>query len=314
VDELVATFGAELGVPRVEKALLEYLSDVDYYERSHDDYYYPSHRSSYFQIPVNREIYFTADDIDNLDSAYPDEIRAAWIKANDARYHMLSDMGFSPTDLIKMAKEGGGFEASLDPTESYSYTPKWEYIVEAVTEELNEEMPDIPPSNDPRSYEERKLYTFKDGAYWVELITDELPGEGEALHHCIGDPDEGYPRAVHNKEVRVYSLRTASGRPKITAAFTMGQDRQGGDWKEIRIRDIKGAGNRQIGWAKSSEGKGKVKWMEIQKVGKLLELLGFDPEEFAPDAGMTAAHDAMREMGGEAAKLTQNPRRRRRKL
>jgi len=300
IEDLINKYGPILGVPRVERALLYYLDDADYYDKSHDDYYYPS-RSGYFQIPIDRDFYIGSGDIRGLNDAYPDEIVAALVEIENIRPYMVEELGLTLEILLGIRNEGNDFLTAPATTESYAFTPQWETIVERIEDELNDEMPDEPlKTSDRRTYEERKIYTFKDGAYWVELTTEDLPDETLALGHCVGNLEHGYPQAVQSGEVVIYSLRTTSGRSKLTAAFEL--DDEGDAYK---IRDLKGKANRLAGWAGGSEGKdrGKVKWMEVQKVGKLLELLGLSTDQPALDA----AHKAMEELGGEAAKWTQNP-------
>ena len=165
--------------------------------------------------------------------------------------------------------------------------------MEGVQEELNEELPDEPlKSDDTRSYEQRKAYTFEDGAYWVELTTEELPDEGQQLGHCIGDLEHGYPQSIAEGSHRVYSLRTPSGRSKLTIAIgPMGH-----------VKDMRGKGNRLAGWG-GSVGEGKVKWMEVQKVGKLLEILH---ATWPSDIDMQRTLEAVKEAVGGPV-FTQNP-------
>jgi hypothetical protein len=291
IEDLINKYGPLLGVPRVEKALLEYLEDVDYYNREYESYYYPS-RSGYFQIPISRDFYIgDVLDIDDLDEAYPDEIAAALAKAEDMRPG-IDEIGLTVEQLLDV-KAGSDFQADLEPTESVSYTPKWEAIVDGIEEELIDELDDQPiPTTDTRSYEERKIYTFNDGAYWVELTTLDLPEEGSKLGHCIGDLEHGHPQKVAAGTHRVFSLRTSSGRPKLTIEIgPMGH-----------VKDLRGKGNRLAGWS-GSVGEGRVKWMEVQKVGKLLEILNVPwPDTLDMRKTLEAVKEAV---GGPV--FTQNP-------
>jgi hypothetical protein len=291
IGDLINKYGPILGVPRVERALLSYLDDADEYEKSYDDYYYPS-RAGYFQIGASRNFYFGPGDIEGLENAYPDEIRSALIAVDDMRPGMVGDLGLSVKLLLEV-RAGGEYQADLDPTSSYGFTPKWDYIVESIEEELNEEMPDVPiPTNDRRTYEERKIYTFEDGAYWVELTTEELPEEGRALGHCIGDLEHGHPQGVADGTYKVYSLRTASGRSKLTVEIgPLGH-----------VRDVRGKGNRLVGWS-GSVGEGKVKWMEVQKFGKLLDILN---ARWPLDEDFRKTLEAVKEVVGGPV-FTQNP-------
>jgi hypothetical protein len=306
IETLYYTYVPMVPKRRVQEVLLEHLRDPDYYEKDQED----AQSSSYdypFKISIPREFYIGKYDIDGLENAYPDEIRAALDKLDlHERNYVLGEAEFDEEALMKLKNsEYGEFTASLDPSYALVFTPKWEDIIEWVEDELKEEMPDKPlPSDDPRSYSERKIYTFEDGAYWVELTTEDLPGESEALGHCVGQLEHGYPQAVRDKELKIFSLRTPGGRSKLTAAFFIDED-----GAVTGVREISGTGNRRPGWAAGKTGEGKVKWMEVQKVGKLLELLGIDPGD--PDSAggsLLSAHMAMTKLEDpKARKLTQNP-------
>jgi hypothetical protein len=263
IDDLMSTYASILGEDRVKRALLYYLDDADYYDREHEDSCYPS-RAGYFQIGIQRDFYISdSTDIESLDDAFTDEIKAALDRAEEERPYVLEETGLTLEILLDIKAGSSDFQAELECTESWAYTPQWESIVESIQEELNDELPDEPlKSDDKRSYEKRKAYTFEDGAYWVELTTEELPTEGQRLGHCIGDLEHGYPQSVAEGSHRVYSLRTPSGRSKLTIAVG----------PTGHVKDLRGKGNRIAGWG-GKVGEGKVKWMEVQKVGKLLEIL-----------------------------------------
>ncbi|MDX1421503.1 MAG: PcfJ domain-containing protein [Kiloniellales bacterium] len=126
---------------------------------------------------------------------------------------------------------------------------------------------------DPRSYEERKAATYRDGFYIVELTSPELRKEGEELGHCVSDPSMGYMRAIADGEARIYSLRTGKDRSKFTIEVQLEDD------KPYAVVQVKGKANRVPGWGREP-GEGKFK---IQEVSMLLDFienkLGLDPED-----------------------------------
>jgi hypothetical protein len=306
IDELYQTYGGVIPKDRIQEALLEHLTDADYYDQETED---ANASGAYpFKINIEREFFITVDDIDGLEGAYPDEIGAAISKLEEGEYsYVMGEAGIDAKMLIKLKGEKyGELRISLDPSYALVFTPKWEQIKTWVDEMLSEEMPDEAlPTNDKRSLSERKIYTFEDGAYWVELTTEDLPEESETLGHCVGQFEHGYPQAVQREEMKIFSLRTPGGRSKLTAAFNLDSE---GDVESVD--EISGKGNRRPGWAAGKTGDGKVKWMEVQKVGKLLELMGFSEDGMRDLPALRTAHDAMHalyEETGKVVPLTQNP-------
>lgn len=291
IQDLMDMYADILGVSRVEEALMDRLSDADHYRKEHVDVY--SSNNSPFVIGIGRNFYLDGpDDINSLYSAYPDEIQAALDRVEQERPWLFEEVGLN-LDVLLDLKSGTtwGFNVDLDPTYSYVYTPDWDTIREQVEDELVGELPDEPlESDDERTYEERKIYTFEDGAYWVELTTEELPEESVNLGHCVGQLAHGYPQMVRDGEVRVFSLRIPSGRSKLTIAIN----------SLNMVKDLRGKGNRIAGWG-GKLGEGRVKWMEIQKVGKLLEILNvpWPPE-------MRSTLEAVKNVVGGPV-FTQNP-------
>jgi hypothetical protein len=129
------------------------------------------------------------------------------------------------------------------------------------------------------------------------LIPEDLPKEGEELGFCLGDASHGYGNQLKSGRSTFYSLRTPGGRPKLTIEINS----TGEPW---RVTSIHGKGNRLPGWG-GQIGEGKVKWMEVQKVGKVLELLSIDPAGEGAGGWLGEAHKAMGKLGITA--LTQNP-------
>lgn len=178
-------------------------------------------------------------------------------------------------------------------------------IEESLNDALNERAGEanteqFESDGEPEPEEDRILYTFKDGAYVIRLIPEDLVPVGEELSQCIRDPSYGYGAKIKNGTHALYVIRTKADRSKITIEVKL--DRDG---TPIEVEQIHGKGNRLPGWATGGAGEGKVKWMEVQKVGKVLELLGLSPTSEEAGEYLGAAHRAMQELGIEA--LTQNP-------
>ena len=256
------------------------------------------------EIPKSIEVDSYA--LEDLEAATQEELNEAFESANRA---YPESEGFEDTltkgVISKLPASGRSFD--VEPSYIAILKPDWETIEENIMEELAELAHESEGEDqfysvgEPEPEEDRILYTFKDGAYVLRMIPEDLRECGEELGQCIKDPEYNYSAKLNKGEIALYSIRTAEGRPKIT--IEIGLDDDG---NPVRVGDILGKGNRVVGWG-GTPGEGKVKWMETQKVGKVLELLGFDPEI----RSLKGAQEAMRKLDPEM-KLTQNPRRRRR--
>jgi hypothetical protein len=193
---------------------------------------------------------------------------------------------------------------NLEPRYAIYFRPNLG-IEEPLNDALNERAGDVTTEQfesdgEPLPEEDRILYTFKDGAYAIRLIPEDLEPVGEELSQCIRDPSYGFGTKIKRGTHALYLIRTKAGRPKITIEVKL--DRDG---NPVEVEQIHGKGNRMPGWRTGFHGEGKVKWMEVQKVGKVLELLGLSPTSEEAGEYLGAAHRAMQELGIEA--LTQNP-------
>lgn len=69
---------------------------------------------------------------------------------------------------------------------------------------------------EPSPETDNKVYEFKDGFYIAQLEPEDLRWEGAKLGICVGRKDMGYYEAVKNGRMAIFSLRTPSGKPKLT--------------------------------------------------------------------------------------------------
>ncbi len=128
--------------------------------------------------------------------------------------------------------------------------------------------------------DDNKVYTFRDGFYVAELPASALRQEGRELGICVGS--HGYPEKVRSGRTKIFSLRTAAGRPK----FTIEADMMHGMSDPVAIRQVKGKGNRLPGF--DAGGGGTFKADEVAKLAEFIRSLGIDP------AGVNDMKPAMR--------------------
>jgi hypothetical protein len=259
-------------------------------------------------VPIPREIRLSRFDIQYLLDVPQDELDAAFEKAN--RDYPVNE-GFEDTltaeAISRMSTaDDAGVSFEVEPSHVAIFTPDWETIIEKVREELDEitseDENQFYSDDEPEPEEDRILYTWKDGSYVVRMIPEDLVPTGEQLSQCLRDPEYGYGYKIKNNTHALYSIKTKAGRPRITIEVELDSD-----GNPISVEQIYGKGNRFVGWGKGTPGEGKVKYMEVQQVGKVLELLGFDDfndADIRKYLGM--AHDTMREMDPEMP-FTRNP-------
>lgn len=213
--------------------------------------------------------------------------------------------------LSKLSGARESFYDRLDPSHAVYFKPDQDRIEQEIEEPLlaiaRADESQFEPEGEEESEEERTLYTFLDGAYVVRLTPEELPKMGDELGFCLGDAEHGYGQKLKKGESAFYAIKTPSGRPKIVIEIALAKINS----EPFEVKQIYGKGNRIPGWDLGKIGQGKVKWMEVQKVGKVLELLGFDPTNEEASEYLGSAHRAMHAMDPNMA-LTQNPKRRRR--
>jgi hypothetical protein len=155
--------------------------------------------------------------------------------------------------------------------------------------------------------EDRIIYRFDDGFYVVRLVPSEMGVEGDLMRMCVGDPSQGYMRAVLNGDIWILSLRTPAGRPKLTFEVALE------DGQPHRIKQIKGKANRLPGWdlgkaprapvRRTELAKQKIKLDEVLKAIEVTEALELDPRDVY-DLGPAIMHlrtiKQLRELGKPA--------------
>ncbi len=143
----------------------------------------------------------------------------------------------------------------------------------ALWEDFEED--DNRPEGDTRPEAERIVHRFPDGFYVLELTPTDMKAEGEEQGHCIGDPGQGFTGAVRNGRGKAWSIRTASGRPKISIFAAIYPSPDG---VLNIIEQVKGKANRLVGWDLRKVGPPhKVKEHEVVMATAFIESLGTDP-------------------------------------
>lgn len=143
---------------------------------------------------------------------------------------------------------------------------RWDVLEKSFRSQIVEISDEPPPELGER------VHTFADGAYVQSLTPEELPNEGKRMGMCVGKPEMGYIEALTNNDIRILSLRTEGGRPKMTISIEL--DNEG---RMEAIEQIKGKANRLPGWNLGEEGRGKFKDDEFAKAIELVDVLGFRP-------------------------------------
>jgi hypothetical protein len=204
-------------------------------------------------------------------------------------------------EYLKSMALSGDHYLGLESSHAAHFTVKWEDLAEYLNDELGElaraDESQFESDGEQEPEEDRILYTFEDGFDALRMSPEDLPKAGEELGFCLGDPASGYGHALKEGRSAFYAIRTPGGRVKLVIEINS----TGEPW---RVTSIHGKGNRLPGWG-GQVNEGKVKWMEVQKVGKVLELLSIDPAGDGAGGWLGEAHKAMGKIG--ITELTQNP-------
>jgi hypothetical protein len=118
---------------------------------------------------------------------------------------------------------------------SVSLVPDVDSFLEEITNRIDEL--DVEITFDPST--DNIVWRGPDGFYVAELRPEQLPAEGKELGICVGNPRYRYAERIKQKAIKVFSLRTESGRPKFTIEAVL--DEQG---NTVKINQVKGKGNR----------------------------------------------------------------------
>jgi hypothetical protein len=298
----------------------EYFSDTDAWDVKVEEWADYEEGPGIQPIPrhfkIDRWLFWAADEADAgelqeaVDQAAEDydnqEIRELFTKG------WFDSLARSAGAFTKLDGEWHGeyIYERLDPTHAVYWTPRDNWLDDFLgwardrdPEGFVGDETQFESDEEPEDEEDRIVYTFEDGAYLLRMIPEDLPETGEELGQCIADPSHQYGSRLKAGDIELYSLRTPGGRPKFTIEIGLGSGKMTpGRNVPAHVGQILGKGNRHPG-----TGGKKVKWMEVQKLGKALEVLGFDPETDAPSY-LGRAHAEMEKLDDpQARKLTQNP-------
>ncbi len=196
-------------------------------------------------------------------------------------------------DQIKEAARKYGITANVAVEYYVSWDPDWSRISNAMDSILEDLYPDGPegepaelkPGQEPKWLDEseRVVKKWPDGFFVLDLTPKEMVAEGDALCHaegvpiCIGLRKYGYPQGVERGNAKAFSLRTPSGRSKI--AMYVEYTPPPFSFKRIdSIPEVKGKGNRLVGWDLHKAGEGKIKQDEVTKtIDFIANTLRFNP-------------------------------------
>lgn len=125
----------------------------------------------------------------------------------------------------------------------------------------------------------------------IRLRPNQLRLEGTLMGHCVGKRDMGYIRAVRDKEIEVWSLRSRSNKPR----FTLEVDAGSGE-SPPEIKQLKGKGNRTPGYADTRAS--AVKFPdEVIFWTAALRRLGIDPHDVSDFRAFTPETPAVQPNG-----------------
>ena len=262
---------------RFEEALGEALSDINNYpsEKWEIGFYSYCRSNTLIHFGVSDRIFypFNGKEWDKLKEMSDDLIKLVVNDLDDP------DLIVRAEDFIGARDSRGPIERWIDdPVWEISANPDWSLVEDDLVNQFGEpeEEEEEEDDEDVGPPAERVLHVFPDGAYIQELLPSEIPPEGRAMRHCLGGKEygPGYIRAVRRKEIKIISIRTAAGRPKMTMEVAIDED-----GKPVRVKQISGKSNRLPGWDLHKVGVGKVKEDEVDKAIKAVEVLGLDPWE-----------------------------------
>ena len=292
---------------QVHEAIDKALQDSDNYDRSLSDEY----SGAFFKDGRSEEqIDVDDDEVDKaLEGMYDDEVDRAAEEIDSEtdgvwrpRHHVGRFKKLTGGDI--KAGKSHGWSTNVGVSYWVDWEPDWEKIKAAVEELLGEMEPEEPETDEARaerekrskrSLEERKVYKFPDGFYWLELVQSELEPEGrrggDGLYHCIGDPEHGYPQALAKGYARAYSLRAPSGKRKLTLWADLTHSTRHVSRPTIRgISQVKGKMNRLPGWDLHKAGDSRFKEDEVKKtLDFILDYLEFNAYD-VPDLGPALRH------------------------
>jgi len=210
----------------------------------------------------------------------------------ESPYIRLSLRG-KPQTAAEYVKAFTDYEVTIRITESedwwISFDPNYDKLIKLLQPSVNEV--------EPEGAEDKIVHTYSGtndtvagasskGMYVVALRVGQLKEEGKNLGICIGRDDMPYCRQLRDGEIRVYSIRTSSGKPK----FTIEEDVEG-----PVISQVKGNSNRTPGFAADTSSFTKAD--EVRLVTEFLMTLGYSPEQIEKIRDMAPGIRAFKDSG-----------------
>lgn len=264
---------------------------------------------------------FSYDDFESL---------SGWLNTfddRDAAEEWLEDEGENELGLAQHLDDGKftGFSRGEVRTQVYFHDDVEPTVyIEAFTQTflrlLEEKYPDLGMSPEERAAQEAReaaeleevidLSTaFQKRVHPYVLLNltkpSQLKAESDDMRHCVGKPEHGYPRAVAEGRIQIWSLRTKGGKRKFT--FEVGLRRG----EPESIDQIKGKPNNRLpGWQVNAVGKEPFNAEEAQMLIDLVDYLvaaGVLPEDAGPETIDDLA-PAMKYMGlVDETRVRKNP-------
>lgn len=191
----------------------------------------------------------------------PDEIEVACGGLDDVNADDITTL----QNVASGKKRYGDISFTVSCEGGLGASPNWE----RVKEDLGEAVPDLVEIDD-RSDEERVVHRFKNGSYVLDLKADELAAEGKELGMCVGRKDMPYERMLRRGDAKIFSVRTAAGRPKFTIEAAVE------DGKVTSVEQVKGKGNRVPGFDRDMNPK-TFKPSEVEMIVEFCEAIGIHP-------------------------------------
>jgi len=123
------------------------------------------------------------------------------------------------------------------------------------------------------------------GMYVAALRPGQLRGEGAALGICVGRSEHGYKQQLAAGEIKIYSIRTETKRPKFTINI----------WARGTIDQVKGKANRLPGYEPGKDVLTKPD--EVRAVVEFLLFLGYTPDQIRDSHDIRAGVRALEATG-----------------
>jgi hypothetical protein len=217
------------------------MQDADHYGMSKSD---ESSRPFYKTSVNTGSIYFEYDHYaDVIAGMSDDEIEDAVEEINRSTDDVYESRHRGKTlSVANLRDPHFTVERDFEAYTWIDFDPDWDAIELAALELAEEAEPEEEQGQAGPFTWGRRAYSFPDQFYVVELSPAEMEEEGEAMGFCIGQREHGYLDAVEKGQGKAFSLRTARGRPKLTAFVSYKRG------EPTKVDQVKGKGNRLPGY------------------------------------------------------------------